>query len=186
MRIQLNNEKFTMKDFLFVALMICVFSAVGGFIYETIFYRLAWGYFVKRGTTFGPWIPIYGAGGLCMTLSIWRWQKNPLAVFFISFVVCGLLELLVGFVLFHCFDGLRLWDYNTEPWSFGNIAGYVCLRSLTIFGLFGFLLFYGVIPVILKLKNHLKKKKFRIVSAAMAIVFFCDIVIHMILKGLTM
>lgn len=184
MKIQLKNESFDMVDFFFIALMIGVFGAIGGFVYETFFYRLAWGFFVKRGTTFGPWIPIYGAGAICMTLSIWKWQKNPLAVFFISFFVCGLLEFLVGFVLFHCFDGIRLWDYNSEPWNFGNIGGYICLRSLAIFGLFGFLLFYVVIPVILKIKGRLKKSSFRFLSSGIAFIFICDIAVHMFLKGL--
>ncbi|MBQ9207866.1 MAG: putative ABC transporter permease [Treponema sp.] len=172
------------KDFLFILLLIGVFGAIGGFIYETIFYRIAWGYFVKRGSTFGPWIPIYGVGAIFMTLSIWKWQKNPLAVFLISFFVCGILEFIVGFVLFHCFNGLRLWDYNTEPWNFGNIGGYVCLRSVGIFGLFGFLLFYGVIPTILWLKKHIPARAFQITSVTLAGIFVCDIIVHMILKGL--
>ena len=184
MQVILKDENLDFTNFLFVALMIWVFSGVGGFIYETIFYKLAWGYFVKRGTTFGPWIPIYGVGGLCMTLSIWRWQKNPLAVFLISFFVCGILEFIVGYLLFHGMN-IRLWDYNTEPWNFGNIAGYVCLRSVLIFGLFGFLLFYGVIPTILSIKNHLPKSLFRFMSCLLALTFIADIIIHMILKGMS-
>lgn len=184
MRIQLKNEEFDMQDFLFIVLMIGVFSAIGGFVYETIFYRLAWGYFVKRGTTFGPWIPIYGAGGIFMTVSIWRFQKNPLAVFLISFFVCGILEFFVGFVLFHCFGGLRLWNYNSEPWNFGNIGGYVCLRSVAIFGIFGFLLFYGVIPEILKIRKRLSEKNFKLISCLLAGIFICDIILHFAVYGL--
>ena len=184
MQIQLKNETLDFKNFLFVALLIGVFGAIGGFLYETAFYRLAWGYFVKRGTTFGPWIPIYGCGALCMTLSIWKWQKNPILVFLISFFVCGLLEFIVGFLLFHIF-GTRLWDYNTEPWNFGNIGGYVCLRSVMIFGLFGFLLFYGVIPTILAIKNHLPAAIFRILSCSLAGIFLLDIIVHAILHGLS-
>lgn len=185
MQIQLRNEKVSLNDFFFIALMIGVFGAVGGFLYETVFYRIAWGIFVKRGTTFGPWIPIYGAGAIFMTISIWRWQKNPLAIFLISFFVCGILEFIVGALLFHIFD-VRLWDYNTEPWNFGNISGYVCLRSVAIFGIFGFLLFYGVIPTILSIKNHLSKNKFRILSSFLAIVFIADIILHMAKFGLSM
>ena len=173
-----------LDDFFFVALLIGVFGAIGGFLYETVFYRLAWGYFVKRGTTFGPWIPIYGAGAIFMAVSVWRFHKNPLAIFLISFFVTGILEFLVGFVLFHCFDGLRLWDYYTEPWNFGNIGGYVCLRSVGVFGIFGFLLFYGVIPVILMIQKKLPRTAFRIISCSLAALFVCDIILHMITHGL--
>lgn len=174
------------EDFFFLLLMIGVFGAIGGFLYETLFYRLAWGYFVKRGTTFGPWIPIYGVGAIFMTLSVWRFHKNPFAIFLVSFFVTGILEFAVGYVLFHCFGGLRLWDYNTEPWNFGNLGGYVCLRSVGIFGIFGFLLFYGVIPTILWIKSKLPKVAFRMLSCALAGLFVCDIILHMAVKGLTM
>ena len=184
MQIQLKDENLDLQNFFFVALLIGVFSAVGGFIYETIFYRIAWGYFVKRGTTFGPWIPIYGVGGICMTLTIWRWQKNPLAIFLISFFVCGIVEFIAGFLLFHVFD-VRLWDYNTEPWNFGNIGGYVCLRSVAIFGIFGFLLFYGVIPTILFLRKKIPQNVFRTISCTLAGIFILDIIMHMILHGLS-
>lgn len=178
-------EKFSeLEDFLFVALMIGVFGAVGGFLYETVFYRIALGYFVKRGTTFGPWIPIYGAGAIFMTVSVWRFRKSPVAIFLISFLVTGILEFAVGFVLFHFFGGLRLWDYYTEPWNFGNLGGYVCLRSVTVFGVFGFLLFYGVIPAILRIKEKFPRAAFRVLSCSFAGLFLCDIVLHMATHGL--
>ena len=182
----LPEKRSDIEDFFFVLLMIGVFGAIGGFLYETVFYRLAWGYFVKRGTTFGPWIPIYGVGAIFMTLSVWRFHKNPLAIFVVSFFVTGILEFVVGYVLFHCFGGLRLWDYNTEPWNFGNLGGYVCLRSVGIFGIFGFLLFYGVIPPILWIKSKIPKLAFRVLSCTLDLAFVCDIISHMAVKGLTM
>ena len=45
-------------------MLIFAFGGIFGFIYEEIFYRFDLGEWVKRGTTFGPWIPIYGFGCL--------------------------------------------------------------------------------------------------------------------------
>ena len=45
-------------------MLVFAFGGIFGFIYEEIFYRFDLGEWVKRGTTFGPWIPIYGFGGL--------------------------------------------------------------------------------------------------------------------------
>ena len=45
-----------------------VFSAFVGYIYEVIFYYFDMGKIINRGTTFGPWIPIYGFGILFITL----------------------------------------------------------------------------------------------------------------------
>ena len=47
-------------------LLVFAFGGIFGFIYEEIFYRFDLGEWVKRGTTFGPWIPIYGFGGIIM------------------------------------------------------------------------------------------------------------------------
>ena len=45
-----------------------VFSAFVGYIYEVIFYYFDMGKIINRGTTFGPWIPIYGFGTVFIIL----------------------------------------------------------------------------------------------------------------------
>ena len=61
---ELNNKQygFDKTTKILIILLIFTFGGIFGFIYETFFYRIDLGYFVKRGTTFGPWIPIYGFG----------------------------------------------------------------------------------------------------------------------------
>ncbi len=46
--------------------------------------------------------------------------------------MCGLLEFIVGYLLLHI-SHIRLWDYNTEILNYGNIGGYICLRSVLFF-----------------------------------------------------
>jgi uncharacterized membrane protein len=115
-------------------ILIMAFSGVFGFIYEELFYRIDLGYFVKRGSTFGPWIPIYVFGGAAFTMLVYRFKDNPLLVFLLCVLVSGIMEFVTGYVLYHMFN-TRLWDYNTEIWNFGNIGGYICLRSVLFFGL---------------------------------------------------
>ena len=43
--------------------------------------------------------------------------------------------------------GIRWWDYNTEIWNWGNIGGYVCLRSVAVFALAGYALMQIVVPL---------------------------------------
>ena len=81
-------------------LMIVVFSAIFGFIYETIFYRFDLGYFIKRGYGIGPWLPIYAIGGLLVTLSTYKFKEKPIIIFLISSIVCGVLEFITGFMLY--------------------------------------------------------------------------------------
>ena len=112
-----NDEKFNLKTTLSILGLIFVFSGIFGFIYETIFYRIDLGYFVKRGSTFGPWIPIYAFGSLLITFISYRYKKNPILIFIINCVVTGILEYGTGLFFYSVF-GIRLWDYNTEIWNF--------------------------------------------------------------------
>ena len=112
-----DDEKFNFKTTINLLILIMVFSGFFGFIYETIFYRIDLGYFVKRGSTFGPWIPIYAFGGLLITLLSYRLRKNPILVLVVNCIITGILEYRTGYFLYE-FMGIRLWDYNTEIWNF--------------------------------------------------------------------
>lgn len=157
-------------------LLIFVISGVIGFIYETLFYRIDLGYFVKRGSTFGPWIPIYAFGGLLITLLTSKLAKKPFLVFLLSMLISGLLELATGFVFFKVFH-FRLWNYSEEIWNFGNIGGYVCLRSVLLFGFAGLLLIYVIAPFVERLVSKDKKSILFIVSIILSIVFMLDTLI---------
>jgi uncharacterized membrane protein len=163
-----------------IMLLIFVFGGIFGFLYETLFYKIDLGYFVKRGSTFGPWIPIYGMGGILMALITYHFKKNPLIVFLLATLISGLLEFGTGYILYHIFN-TRLWDYNTEIWNLGNIGGYICLRSVLFFGISGLLLIYAVIPIIKILSKKIPKKIFATISIIPAALFIIDIWIYRIL-----
>ena len=87
-----KDEKINLKNTIYILILIMVVSGFFGFIYETIFYRIDLGYFVKRGSTFGPWIPIYAFGGLLITVISYRFRKNLAFTFIINCLVTGILE----------------------------------------------------------------------------------------------
>lgn len=152
-----------------------------GLFMKLFFYRIDLGYFVKRGSTFGPWIPIYAFGGFFITLFSYRFKKNPIAIFFINCVITGILEYGTGYVLYEFF-GTRLWDYNTEIWNWGNINGYICFRSIAFFGLSSLFLIYVMIPVLKKLTNKISEKKLSIISYTLGSIFVLDMILHSIIK----
>lgn len=157
---------------LFVIFMIAVLSAVGGFLYEEIFYRIDLGKWVKRGICLGPWITIYGVGGFLMMSATCKITKAVL-VFLVSFFVCGFLEFLAGFLIFHIFHA-RLWDYNTEIWNFGNIGGYVCLRSCLFFAFAGIFQKYVLIPSVKFVAEKMSKIAFNSISSVLFFAFVAD------------
>ena len=158
----------------YLALIFWVFGIVG-WVYEMLFYRLNDGMFVERGQGFGPWLPIYGFGSVFICLFAMRFRKSMPAVFLMSALVSGVVEYLTGWVFYTFFDGLRLWDYNTEIWNWGNINGYICLRSILLFAFSGVFLIYVAVPMIGKLKELLAEKVFRLICIGPAVLFIIDI-----------
>ena len=176
-----DDEKINPKTTVCMLILIMIFSGIFGFIYETIFYRIDLGYLVKRGSTFGPWIPIYAFGGLLITLCSYKFRKNAVLVFILNCIITGLLEYLTGFVLYE-FMGIRLWDYNTEIWNFGNINGYICLRSILFFGISSLFLVYIMIPIMKAMVSKISEKNLLIISVSVGILFITDILLYGILK----
>ena len=75
-----KEEKLSKRDIINLYILIMISSGIFGFVYETIFYRIDLGYFVKRGSTFGPWIPIYVFGGLFITLLTYKYKNKYLLI----------------------------------------------------------------------------------------------------------
>ena len=170
----------SMRSSVPLLLLLVVVSAMCGYVYEVLFYRIDLGVWVNRGTTFGPWIPIYAVGGFLMALSTFRLRQggHPILIFAMSGIVCGFLELLAGWMLLRFF-GLRLWDYNVEIWNFGNIGGFICARSVLIFSVFGLLQNYAMIPVLLFLEKKWRGKAFDCVCVALFTLFVLDVAVSL-------
>ena len=170
------DKKFDIRDNIYILILSCILGGVFGFIYETIFYRIDLGYFVKRGSTLGPWIPIYIIGSLLIILLTYRLKNKPLLVFLLNVIITGLLEYSTGYILFKYFN-TRLWNYNIEILNYGNINGFICLRSVLFFGLSSLFLIYILVPIII---NLYKKYTciFKIITTLLTILLVLDIIIY--------
>ncbi len=164
--------------FSFFALLF-VLSGIYGFIYETLDCRIDLGYFVKRGSTYGPWIPIYAFGGILIYLLSNRLKKHPAAVFLVNCIVTGSLEYITGYILLHTF-GIRLWDYTYVHWNWLNVDGIICLRSVLFFGISGLILIYLLVPLIKHILTKENTKAAFCVSLVLLTAFISDIIIFQI------
>lgn len=162
--------------------LLYLIGCIGGWLYEIVFYQIDTGHFVKRGQGFGPWLPIYGFGTLAIMALMYRRKHSPGTVFLGSALTSGVIEFLTGWVLFHFGHGLRLWDYNTEIWNWGNIGGYVCFRSMLVFGLAGLLLVYIIIPGVFKMTSKVREPFLNAVAVPLTVVFVADFTIGYIIK----
>lgn len=178
-----KDHSFDKTTMLGIFCLIIVISGVFGFIYEYIFYYFNSGMkeFYWRGGNFLPWINIYAIGSIFIYLLSYKKRKNPLKVFLISTIICGILEYIAGLGMYIIGDGFRCWDYNTEILNFGNIQGFVCLRSVLFFGLSALFLMYVIVPFLFSLAKRINKKVLLTIGITLCTIIFIDEIYNLLI-----
>ena len=171
-----TDYKFDKLEMTGIICLIIVISGIFGFLYEFIFYYFNGGMkeFYWRGGNFLPWINIYATGSIMIYIFTYRYRKNPFKVFLISFISTGILEYFSGLGMYIFGDGIRCWDYNQEILNFGNIDGFVCLRSVLFFGISSLLLIYVIVPLCYYLARHMNRKIFLTISITLCSIIMID------------
>lgn len=174
----------TKKQKITLICLLIVISGIIGWVYEFFFYYANSGFktFYYRGGNFLPWINIYMYGSFLILFLTRKVKKKPILVFLISMVSTGILEYLSGYILYGVLGWTKCWDYNNEILNWGNIGGYVCLRSVLLFGLAGLALVYLIVPTLIKLVK--KYPKLYIVSIILASIFLLDEIYNLFLYKL--
>ena len=161
-----------------IILLTWVFAGFFGWVYEFIFYYFdgGTGEFYMQGGNLLPWINIYAVGAILIMVlvQLLKLKKHPWLVFLVSVVATGLLEFVSGWLVYVIGNGTRYWDYNTEILNFGNIGGFVCLRSVLIFGVSALMLVYLVVPFFVKLAKKMSKRAFLILTISLFSIVMVD------------
>lgn len=144
---QCNNASNSILNYILIFIT-CAFI---GWIWEVILTLIQHGTLVNRGVLHGPWLPIYGFGGLIIIMCLRHLNKSPVLVFLAAALSCGIMEYLTGWYL-ETFKHMKWWDYSNLPF---NLHGRVCLFSITAFGLCGLLLTYIISPIFFDMFNHI-------------------------------
>ena len=172
----LNEDiKFDKETMIGIFCLLVVITGVFGFLYEFIFYYFNGGMktFYWRGGNFLPWINIYATGSIMIYLLTYKDRKKPLKVFLTSVITTGILEYFSGLGM-DKIAGKRCWDYSQEILGALNINGYVCLRSVLVFGVFSLLLIYLVLPLIFYIAKKSNKKVFITTSIILCSIIMID------------
>lgn len=172
----LNEDiKFDKETMIGIFCLLVVITGMFGFFYEFIFYYFNGGMktFYWRGGNFLPWINIYATGSIMIYLLTYKDRKKPLKVFLVSVITTGILEYFSGLVM-DKIAGKRCWDYSQEILGALNINGYVCLRSVLVFGVFSLLLIYIVLPLIFYIAKKSNKKVFVTTSIILCSIIMID------------
>ena len=162
--------------------LLVVFAGFFGWVYEMIFYFFdgGTGEFYMQGGNFLPWINIYAIGAVFIILLCMKFRKNQWLVFLLSTLVSGVVEFVAGWLVYTIGNGTRYWDYNTEILNFGNIGGFVCLRSVFFFGVSALFLIYMVVPFFVYLAKRMSKRAFLTLAISLFVVVMVDEVYNLL------
>lgn len=155
------------------SLILLFFTFSGfGWVWEVILHIIEDGMIINRGILAGPWLPIYGFGGILILCILKKWREQPLHLFGLIPLLCGIIEYLTSVALEILF-GVRWWDYSDMLFQ---IQGRVCVEGLIVFSFGGLFVVYAAAPL---LDNHLQKLSGRtrvILCTLFLLLFMGDVV----------
>ncbi len=82
-----------------VYFLLFIIYAVIGWCMEVICKLIQYKKFVDRGFLIGPYCPIYGVGALLITFFLNKYVQDPVVLFVMAVVVCGILEYLTSYFM---------------------------------------------------------------------------------------
>ena len=178
------EKKKVLKKIKDILIYFICFSFIG-WIYEVAIFLIEDHIFVNRGSLYGPWLPIYGYGGIIIYFLFYRLKNKPVKIkninirpllLFIYVTITSVTVELISTYLSDLFksDWRKLWFYGDK---FMNFEGRIALFPGLKFGLIGLLAIYGIIPLIDKFKNSTKKSNIYITYFIIAL-FILDFIIH--------
>ncbi len=166
-------------NIIFVFLIFIIGSLIG-FLHENILIFLKGRYVLRQGLVYLPLIPIYGIGLLIFYFTYKNFKKEKKTVFkriffafLIGFFVGGVTEYLCSFLQEKIF-GTISWDYRYLKY---NLNGRTSLYHSFFWGIAGVLYYEFLRPLLLKLKDLLKEKAFRIIAIIISVIVIIDIII---------
>lgn len=158
-----------------LVLMFFTFSFIG-WAYEVGLFLYTNGEFINRGVLFGPWLPIYGAGGALILILLQKVRDKPMVTFLLTMLIAGIVEFSTSFYL-EVTKGMRWWDYSGY---FLNLDGRICLEGLIVFGLGGLAAVYFIAPMLDNLYTKIPKKTKTVVCIVLILAFSFDAVYSLI------
>ena len=141
--VKIKERQYFEKWYGFTSYILFFFTfSIMGWIWEVGLHVVQTGDFVKRGVLYGPWLPIYGTGGVLVLLLLRKTFRSPIITFFLTMVISSVMEYFTSWVL-ETNTGVRWWDYSGY---FMNINGRICLQGAVVFGIGGCLIVYIFAP----------------------------------------
>ncbi len=162
-------RKKTLHRFDYYVLLFFALSFIG-WVWEVALYFCTSHAFINRGVYRGPYLPIYGAGGILLSLLLRSLGRRPPVVFLLSALICSVLEYLTSYFLEFLW-GIRWWDYSGHTL---NLHGRVCLLGAMVFGLGGTALVCVLLPFYDKIYPRIPEKWRIVICLLLLGIFVAD------------
>ena len=142
----------------------------GGYIVEVINCSIRQRKLVNRGFLFGPYLPIYGVGGLLLVLTLNKYQNDLFIVFIVGMVMTSCIEYYTSYILERIFHN-KWSDYSMRK---DSINGRICLNNCFLFGIGSCFIIKYLYPFIEYLLSFLSYKMTIILGTILLIIFIID------------
>lgn len=150
-------------------LLFMMYSIIG-WIVEMIYTFIGNKKLVNRGFLIGPYCPIYGWGCMAIILLLKNLVDYPVLVFFMTIVICSVLEYSTSYFMEKMFK-TRWWDYSNKKF---NINGRICLNTMLPFGILGTLIMYLVNPILTKIVTSISYNSLKIIAIVTFVIYLID------------
>ena len=156
--------------------LLFIIYSILGWIMEVISSLINLKKFVNRGFLLGPYCPIYGCGAILITILLNKYMNDPLTLFIMAILLCGILEYFTSYFMEKLFH-LRWWDYSKKKF---NLNGRVCLETIIPFGILGTIIMYIGNPFFLNKLTSLSSNTLTMIFYIVGIIYVVDNIISMI------
>ena len=171
-------------NFLRDLLLFFIFYSIIGWIYEELLFIIEDNVLCNRGVLFGPWIHIYGFGGLVIVGIFYRFKEKkvkigkinirPILLFIESVIFATLTELFATYIIDFIGGNFKnLWDYSDRLLNF---QGRIALIPDLKFGIVALIGIYLIQPLLIKFVTMKDQKKVNIVFIILSVLFFADVI----------
>lgn len=159
---------FGFEYWLFTFCVYCILGWMQESAIESIYHKKP----INRGFLKGPYIPIYGVGGLFLLFICAPFRDNPAAVFFIALLFCTVLEYFTGWAMETLF-GKQFWDYSMLKLVYKNR---ISLVTSLFWGVMGLFVTYIVSDATVFVLSHLPYQLICVSAVLLSLIMTIDFV----------
>ena len=152
-------------------ILLFLFYSVIGWSMEVVVSLFCRHKFINRGFLIGPYCPIYGVGGLLITIFLSGYKDDIIVFTVMTLITFTLLEYLTGYFMEKIFHA-RWWDYSDKKF---NLNGRVCVDTMIPFALLGIAVVYIINPIVMRWILLIPFGIRRVIAIILAVIFVSDL-----------